>query len=219
MRQTHGSVTVLVAHHVNSPDRLRAAVEDGARWVEVDASAGASGGLAAGHDSGGNGPELGSMLELVAQAGLRVTVDLKCPAQLVAGACEAIAAAGLEDRALVCGHYERPWGEIRAALPGALLGWSTPHPGRWEALLRRGALQRQLAVVAPGMLDEKGLDVLLAHHLLVSERLTGVIHADGRAVHAWTVNRAGRARHLARLGVDAIVTDRPRGIAAGLRPT
>ena len=130
--------------------------------------------------------------------------------------CEAIAEAGLGDRVLFSGHYERPWDEIRSLLPDALLGWSPPEPGRWERNFRRRALQRELAAAAPALLGARGLDALLAHHSLVSEPLARALHADGKLLHAWTVNRTGRARRLARMGVDAIVTDRPREIAAGL---
>ena len=209
-------MTELVAHRANTPQRLEELVAGGAGWVELDAAAGPEGELACAHEPGEAGAPLAAMLAAAARAGLRVTVDLKCPPGLVARACEAIVAAGLEGRALVCGHYERPWDEIRRMLPAALLGWSTPEPGRRERLLRRGPEQRELAASAPGLLESKGLDVLLAHRSLVSEPLVRALHADGKLVHAWTVNRAGRARRLARMGVDAMVTDRPREIAAGL---
>lgn len=209
-------MTALVAHRVNNPQRLEELVADGAGWVELDAAAGPEGELACAHDPGEAGAPLAAMLAAAAGAGLRVTVDLKCPPGLVTRACEAIVAAGLERRALVCGHYERPWDEIRRMLPAALVGWSTPEPPRWERLVRRNPGQRELAASAPGLLEAKGLDVLLAHHSMVSEPLVRALHADGKLVHAWTVNRAGRARRLARMGVDAIVTDRPREFAAGL---
>lgn len=209
-------MTELVAHRANTPQRLEELVAGGAGWVELDAAAGPEGELACAHDPGEAGAPLAAMLAAAARAGLRVTVDLKCPPGLVTRACEAILAAGLERRALVCGHYERPWDEIRRMLPAALLGWSTPEPRRHDRILRGEELRRELTASAPGLLEAKGLDVLLAHHSLVSEPLVRALHADGKLVHAWTVNRAGRARRLARMGVDAIVTDRPREIAAGL---
>ena len=209
-------MTDVVAHRRNWPELLESAAAAGASWVEVDAAVGRTGDLVASHDAGGAGTPLSELLQLAASRGLRVTVDLKCPRAVVRSVCEAIAEAGLGDRVLFSGHYERPWEEISALLPDALLGWSPPEPGRWERNFRRRALQRELAAAAPALLGARGLDALLAHHSLVSEPLVRALHADGRLLHAWTVNRAGRARRLARMGVDAIVTDRPREIAAGL---
>ena len=205
-----------MAHRVNSPERLEQVLAAGADRVEIDAASGPSGDLVAGHDPGGDGLPLPAMLAIAADAWLPVTVDLKCAAEVVPAVCDSIRAAGLEERTLVCGHYDRPWAQVRERLPRALLGWSTPEPSRWDRTFRRRAGQRELAASAPALLEARGLDALLAHHSLVSEPLVRALHADGKLVHAWTVNRAGRARRLARMGVDAIVTDRPREIAAGL---
>lgn len=209
-------VTVAVAHRCNSPELIKAAVAAGAPRVEIDAGANASDALLARHDRRTEGVHLEGLLGLASELGLAVTVDLKCPPAAVPRLCRAIQKAGLEGNVLLSGSLERPWREIRALLPGALLGWSPPEPGRWERSFRRGALQGAVAASAPAVLREKGLDVLLVHHSLASEQLASSLHGDERRLHAWTVNRAGRARRLARLGVDAVVTDRPREIAAEL---
>lgn len=214
-RQT-ALVTEIVAHRCNSPEAVGAAVDAGARWIEIDAAPGPGGELVASHDPGGRGSPLPQLLETAVRSGLRVTVDLKCPAALVPDVCDAVSAAGLAGQALISGNYGRPWPDIRALLPGALLGWSPPEPGAWERLSRGGSLQRELAASAPEMLLEKGLEVLLVHHSLASRPLAGALHACGLQLHAWTVNRRGPARRLARMGIDAIVTDRPGDVAAGV---
>ena len=205
-----------MGHRANSPGRIHELDEAGVTRVEIDVRADTTGRLIAAHDPADEGVPLDEVLGAAAESGLAVTIDLKCPAAAIPALCDAVASAGLAERTLFSGHYERPWDEIRSLLPSALRGWSPPEPGRWERHFRCRALQRELAAAAPALLGALRLDALLAHHSLVSDPLVRALYADGKLLHAWTVNRAGRARRLARMGVDAIVTGRPREIAAGL---
>lgn len=214
----------VVAHRCNTPELIKAAVAAGVSWVEIDAAVDRSGQLVASHGlvtgGGANGGELplSELLGLAAARGLRVTVDLKCPPAMVASVCEAIAAAGLDEDVLLSGNYERPWDQVRSLVPEARLGWSPPEPGRWRRTLGRRSMQREIAAAAPALLQAKGLNVLLVHHSLASERLVCALHGEGRQLHAWTVNRARQAQRLSRMGVDAIVTDRPREFAEAFSP-
>lgn len=53
---------------------------------------------------------------------------------------------------------------------------------------------------------------------LVSPRVVRAAHRAGRTVQAWTVNEPDVLRRLSGWGVDAVVTDDPRGAARTLRP-
>jgi glycerophosphoryl diester phosphodiesterase len=50
--------------------------------------------------------------------------------------------------------------------------------------------------------------VHLEHPMLTQQTIARWHHAQ-RAVAAWTVNKPAEAERLVRLGVDAIITDRP----------
>ena len=51
---------------------------------------------------------------------------------------------------------------------------------------------------------------------LISAETLGVWKRQGFRVHAWTVNDAARARQLAELGVDCLITDQPGAIRQAL---
>ena len=44
---------------------------------------------------------------------------------------------------------------------------------------------------------------------LVDEAFVGRAHAEGLAVHVWTINDAAEMRRLVALGVDGIISDTP----------
>lgn len=54
------------------------------------------------------------------------------------------------------------------------------------------------------------------HESLVTPRLVAWAHGRGMRVHVWTVNDPERARELAHMGVDALITDVPDIIACAL---
>ena len=51
---------------------------------------------------------------------------------------------------------------------------------------------------------------------LVTARFVEVAHASGLAVHVWTINDHDEMEHLLNLGVDGLITDRPRVLASVL---
>ncbi|MBU1675906.1 glycerophosphodiester phosphodiesterase [bacterium] len=92
--------------------------------------------------------------------------------------------------------------EMAAAPDGHRLGVITQSPGPDPVAL----------------LDELGAVGLSVRHDAITAELAGVLHAAGKRLYAWTVNDAGRARELAAAGVDAVISDAPDVIGAGLRP-
>jgi glycerophosphoryl diester phosphodiesterase len=61
-----------------------------------------------------------------------------------------------------------------------------------------------------------GIAGVCVEHFLLHAELVGVLRAGGLSVTTGTVNDATLARRVARLGVDAITTDRPAGLRAEL---
>jgi len=72
-----------------------------------------------------------------------------------------------------------------------------------------GLLARMLAVGAGGL--------SLDHRLIVSRAFVRKLHAAGATVWCWTVNDLVRARRLAALRVDGIITDNPALLRRALR--
>jgi glycerophosphoryl diester phosphodiesterase len=52
-----------------------------------------------------------------------------------------------------------------------------------------------------------GLQVLVANHKLVSRELIDDVHAAGKQIFVWTVNRERQMLRLAEMGVDALISD------------
>jgi glycerophosphoryl diester phosphodiesterase len=61
-----------------------------------------------------------------------------------------------------------------------------------------------------------GASAVHPHFSLVTKENMAPWQRDGLPVNVWTVNDVGEARRLAALGVDAIITDEPGKILAGL---
>lgn len=62
-----------------------------------------------------------------------------------------------------------------------------------------------------------GIGGVCVEHFLLHPELVGALRAGGLSVTTGTVNDATLARRVARLGVDAITTDRPAGLRADVR--
>jgi glycerophosphoryl diester phosphodiesterase len=77
-------------------------------------------------------------------------------------------------------------------------------------------LREAMRVRAPLLLAAGHGHVLTLHHALVSAAVVRGAQRRGAAVVAWTVNDPLRVTALARLGVDAIVSDDPRMVVDAL---
>jgi glycerophosphoryl diester phosphodiesterase len=68
---------------------------------------------------------------------------------------------------------------------------------------------------APG-LRQLGANALHPEHVLASEGRVARLKEQGFLVNTWTVNDLLRAKELARIGVDAIISDRPGEVLGAL---
>ena len=59
---------------------------------------------------------------------------------------------------------------------------------------------------------------VIPQFVLVDRQLAELVHAAGKKIMVWTVNRAERMREFAEWGVDAIITDETERIAENVRP-
>ncbi len=152
-----------------------------------------------------------------AYAGVELDVDMKLPGyerEVVDG----LEARGLSERALISSTYLESLARIGASLPAARRGWSIPRarrdytrtvlaPGAY-ALLRivRARLPRR----ARAAIEAGRCEALMAHWLLVSERLVRTVQGAGGQLYAWTVDDRDRIARLEALGLDGVITNDPR---------
>lgn len=137
-------------------------------------------------------PRLEQALELVLGAGLVLNVELKTDVP------DAIALS----RAVVAHLQRRPPGELgRVVLssfgPSLCRVLCAALPGCAVALL---VDRREVEV-------PEGVRAVHPHHELVGEQEVRRWHEAGLGVNVWTVNDPERARALARLGVDGLISD------------
>ena len=87
-------------------------------------------------------------------------------------------------------------------------------PAVLSALLAmRAALPRRIG----RMLDRAGATVATLHYLVATRAAIDRCHAHGAAVWAWTVDDPRAVRRLADAGVDGVISNDPRMLAATLR--
>lgn len=135
---------------------------------------------------------------------VELNVDLKhsgCEATLL----DALAHAGLLERALISSQVSGVIDAIRAREPRARVGISVG--GRMARLSRRWSDWRE--PVVGGLLDRRW-DAVMAQHRLVSEALVAQVAAASGRLYAWTVNDRRAIEALRLQGVDGIVTSDPR---------
>jgi len=65
---------------------------------------------------------------------------------------------------------------------------------------------------------ELPVEVVIPQYSLVDETLIAELHAAGKQVYVWTVNRAPEMKRMAALGVDAIISDDTQLLSRTLRP-
>ena len=74
---------------------------------------------------------------------------------------------------------------------------------------RIGLLMGEDTVRLPGYPRMLGAEALHPPDRIVTEEYVARCHAEGLAVHAWTVDSPARMRQLIAMGVDAFITDCP----------
>lgn len=202
--RSQGGRVVLVGHRTD-PERGEENTSAGMRSAERDAPVDAVeidvcvvGGVpVVAHDRRAarrRAEPLGVVLEA---ASLGVMVDLK---EAEAGPAVAAGNWPAPDRLLYVGNPDAVATIGEARVPSHLgLTWEEPtYPEKW--------------------LDAHGAGVLNLGWWCVRAEVVARAHAAGRLVTAWTVDKVDLAVELARLGVDAIVTNVPRELARGLGP-
>lgn len=151
-------------------------------------------------DAGGGEPvpELGEVLDAF---GARVAFNLELKRGLEAEypglearALAAVEARGLLGRTLFSAFYDPLLRTLRARSPEARIGLllSPRYPARW--------LERARAL---------GAEALHPEASLVDAPLVEAAHAEGLAVHPYTVDEEDALRRLLALGVDGVFTNRP----------
>jgi glycerophosphoryl diester phosphodiesterase len=171
-------------------------------------------------------PTLDEALEYLAgvEAGLHVDVKwVGYEHRLV----EALRRHGVVGRSLVSSFFVPSLVEIGRAEPGLRRALSYPldrygvsqrrplAPAVLAGLLAmRATLPRRIG----RMLDRAGASVATLHHLVATRAVISRCHAHGAAVWAWTVDDPKAVRRLEQAGVDGIVSNDPRVLAATLMP-
>jgi len=197
-------------------------VADGVDVVELDVI----GGLLVAHSraEAAGAARLDDELERVAAGGLAVQVDVKEP-RLAAAVAAAVARHGLAERSFVSTPSRLILREFAAAAPALPRSLSYPADrlglsGRPAAapLVRAALAAGRLALPAqlPRLLRSVGASAATLDHRVVSRRAIEVCHRLGFAVIVWTVNEPGLAASLVERGADAIITDDPGIVPAGI---
>ena len=150
-------------------------------------------------------PTLPEVLSWAREHGQRVNVELK---------------SDVRNRLLLLRQVERVM--TRQALPDVILSSFHPYFVWWLArrlpeLPRAWLVHRRQHVLkyAPG-LRSLGANALHPEHVLATSARVARLKRANFLVNTWTVNEPARARELARMGVDAIISDVPGKILAEL---
>jgi len=152
-------------------------------------------------------PRLEEVLAWAARQGARVNVELKLDvsnrARLVARVAALLRAAPDAAARVLCSSFH----------PGIVQRIARALPAVPAALLVGDQAPRVARSACWRALDALGLNPAAS---ATTPAVVAAVHAHGGFVCAWTVNDGERARALAELGVDGLITDDPRGILAAL---
>jgi glycerophosphoryl diester phosphodiesterase len=207
----------------NTLAALEAAVAAGADLVEFDIAPG----LQLGHSEleiPADGIDLDFALEYLREHRLGVHLDVKLPGY-EADVVAAVRRHGLEDRAVVSTAFALTSRRVARLAPelSRAIGYPRDRYGvsriPWPPGLTRtgtAALRRAMPLRVPPLLWVARANVLSLHHALCSRSAVAAAHRLGAPVLAWTVNDPVTVVRLARIGVDAIVSDDPRMALATL---
>jgi glycerophosphoryl diester phosphodiesterase len=199
----------------NSLAQIAHALELGANFIEVDVRRRPSdGALVLDHDRGDRpgAPLLADALALIAATTSGADLDLK-QHDLKDDLIATVRAACLLGRTVCTGGNWQQLADIKQAEPGIRIGLTIPRTAvkvprivaRYGLLVQR----RQWARRLPGLIRQYDADLVAAHHRLVDRGLVRAAHSVNAEVWCWTVDDPRDLRRLAKLGVDAITSNRP----------
>jgi glycerophosphoryl diester phosphodiesterase len=201
----------------NTLAALEAGIAAGADLVEFDVGPG----LVLGHpgvELPARPPTLDDALELLAGHEVGGHVDLKLTG-IEAEVAAAVRRHGAGGRVVVSSTWSRSLRRLAREAPGLALAVGYPRDRYgaasipWPAAVTRvsaAALRSVMPLRASLLLAGSGAGTISLHHALVSAAVVRATHRREATLIAWTANDAARVEALARLGVDAIVTDDPR---------
>jgi glycerophosphoryl diester phosphodiesterase len=142
---------------------------------------------------------------------LRVNIDAKDD-RVVGPLVQAIERTGAEDRVGLASFSDVRLARLRARLPGVATSLGRRGVGRLVAAARVGRLAPVPAAACVQVPPSyRGVPI-------VTRRFLAAAHRRGLAVHVWTVDEPGEMVRLLDLGVDGIISDRPRvlrGVLSG----
>ena len=200
----------------NTLTAFKRALEAGAQGIELDVHLTSDGGVVVHHDpilrDGSKSPI--ATLSLAAVQRRASAPSLEEVLQLVDGRCRVY----IEIKASRAVDAVVPLVEKR-------LDWCAVHSFDHRTVLRTRALNGRIQtgillvsylVDVVGAMRAAGATDVWQNAEFVDGDLVKQVHDAGGRVVAWTVNDVARARDLAQLGVDAICTDAPREMLAGL---
>jgi glycerophosphoryl diester phosphodiesterase len=156
-------------------------------------------------DAGG-GQHVPTLDEVLDGFGARIPFNLELKRgtrieypELEAASLEAVERRGLLEQTLFSSFYDSVLGRLRARAPRARIGVlvSPRYPERW--------LERARALRA---------EAVHLHALLANADTVATAHAEGLAVHVYTVDDPDPMRRLLDLGVDGIFTNHPDRLRA-----
>jgi glycerophosphoryl diester phosphodiesterase len=217
----------------NTLESLERAVAEGVDAVEFDVLDLADGSLVLAHSDDllrlpgvESLPTLDDALAFLAERApaTGVHVDLKRMGYERA-AVDAIRRHGLVDRTLVSSVFQDSLRTIGALEPGVRLGLAYPFDRHGLSRRRSLAPVAGAAVLAMrqalpgrigGWIDRTGATVVALQWLVVSRAVIERCHARGVAVWAWTVDSRRVTARLEAVGVDGIISNDPRIVAATL---
>jgi glycerophosphoryl diester phosphodiesterase len=208
----------------NSLAAIEAGVLHGADTVELDVLRRADGRLVIAHgpELPPDAPLLDDALGLVARLGVDVQLDVKLRG-LEEGCVAALREHGLLGRSFVSSYSLPILRAFRALEPELSRSLTYPEDrlGVTGSRLLRPAVRPGLAAlrtVLPRRLPRwlRAVDASAAtlNWTVVTPAAVAACHASGAAVYVWTVNERALARTLVETGIDGIITDDPRILAA-----
>lgn len=147
-------------------------------------------------------PLLAEILDAV-PAGKTLIVEIKCGVEILPALEKILAARGSEKKIVIFGFDLFVVREARRRFPSLPVLWL--HKGEKKEAGRPAAYPNDMLRTA----TEAGLDGVGLHFDGVSADLVAEARERGLRVFVWTVDDPAEAKRLRKLGVDALITNRP----------